>query len=29
MLIFQTEYAMVPYEEFERKMARYIFAAKK
>lgn len=29
MLIFQTEYAVVPYEEFEKKMARYLFVAKK
>ena len=29
MLLFQTEYAMVPYEEFEKKMARYLFVIRK
>ena len=29
MLMFQTEYAMQPYEEFSKKMARYIFVVRK
>ena len=29
MLMFQTEYVTQPYEEFAKKMARYIYIARK
>ena len=29
MLVWQTEYANVPYEEFQKKMARYLYVVRK